>query len=198
MGSLDLPLSDAGHRQVSAAVEKISELAVSAVYAAPCQAALQTAEALGARLGIKVKTIDALRNLDHGLWHGKRIEEVRQTQPRVFRQWQENPQTVCPPEGEMVGDAQARVRSALAKLLKKHKQGVVALIAPEPLASLIGAELDRRAVGDLWKAGCRCGDYDVVELGEAGPKTPPAETHSPAPVDAPAPQTAPRIAGGTA
>ena len=65
------------------------------------------------------------------------IDEVKPEQPKVYRQWQDHPETVCPPQGEPVGAALDRVRTALAKLLRKHKSGTVALVVPEPLASLV-------------------------------------------------------------
>src|SRR5436189_277446 len=74
---------------------------------------------------------------DHGLWHGKLVDELKHSQPRVYRQLQDHPETVCPPEGEPVGMAQARVRVGLDRLLRKHRSGTVALVVPEPLYSLV-------------------------------------------------------------
>ena len=65
------------------------------------------------------------------------IEDVKRKQPKVFRQWQEQPEIVCPPEGEMLSEAHERVQAALTKMLKKHKEGTIALVIPEPLASLV-------------------------------------------------------------
>ncbi len=163
-GSLDMPLSVNGAHQVAQIVDELAEQELDMIYTAPCQSAQQTAEALASNRRIKVKTIDKLKNLNHGLWHGKLIEEVRQTQPKVYRQWQENPHNVCPPEGETLGDAQSRVETALIKLLKKHKQGVVALVVPEPLASLVRSFLQQRHLGDLWKAECECGNWELIEV----------------------------------
>ena len=64
------------------------------------------------------------------------VEDVRHKQPKVYRQWQEQPENVCPPEGEMLSEADERVRAALVKLLKRHKEGVIGLVLPEPLLSL--------------------------------------------------------------
>jgi probable phosphoglycerate mutase len=105
-----------------------------------------------------------LRNLDHGLWQGLLVEEVKRKQPKVYRQWQEQPESVCPPGGEMVADAQERVRTALTKILKKHKEGTVGLVVPEPLASLVRAYLEQGEVGDLWQAGARHGTWEVIEV----------------------------------
>jgi phosphoserine phosphatase len=92
------------------------------------------------------------------------IDDVRRKQPRVYRQWQEQPETVCPPEGEMLADAEGRVRAALAKLVKKHKEGTIGLVVPEPLASLVRCCITREDLGDLWKASTAHGRFDVLEV----------------------------------
>jgi len=109
-----------------------------------------------------VKTLDELKNLDHGLWHGKLIDEVRVSQPKVFRQLQDHPETVCPPQGEAVGAALDRVRSLLTRLMRKHRRGTIALVVPEPLSSLISSILGTE-LGDLWKAECQCGGWQMLD-----------------------------------
>ena len=151
-GSLDIPLCGAGECQVAAMVAKFRELSLDYVYSSPCKSAQQTAAALAKDHRLKVRLLDKLQNLDHGLWHGKLIDEVRQTQPRVYRQWQEHPETVCPPGGEPLDAARDRVRSTLVKLLRKHSTGVLALVAPDPLATLVRSFLNDSDLGDLWKA----------------------------------------------
>jgi probable phosphoglycerate mutase len=80
------------------------------------------------------------------------IEDVRRKQPKVYRQWQEQPECVCPPEGEMLAAADERLRAALVKLIKRHDDGVIALVLPEPLMSLARRFIDRVELGDLWKS----------------------------------------------
>jgi phosphoserine phosphatase len=164
-GTLDVPLNRTGAHQVARSVEELSNLKVDAIYSAPCQAAQQTAEVLAVDHDLRVKVIDKLQNLDQGLWHGKLIEELKKNQPRVYKQWQENPQSVCPPQGEPFAHAQERVRQALEKLVRKHRQGVIALVAPEPVASLIRNTLTQEDLGDLWKAECECGDWELLDVG---------------------------------
>ncbi len=57
--------------------------------------------AISEALGLKLKKLDHMENLNQGLWQGVLIDDVRVKQPKVYRQWQEHPETVCPPEGEM-------------------------------------------------------------------------------------------------
>jgi len=91
------------------------------------------------------------------------IEEVKQKQPRVYRQWQEQPESVCPPQGETIDHARERVAAGMAKLLKKHKDGVVGLVVPEPLASLVREYLCHEELGDLWQANCEHGRWMVID-----------------------------------
>jgi probable phosphoglycerate mutase len=163
-GNLDIPLNATGASQAAHMAEELAALSIDGIYASPCQSAKQTAEAVARELGMKVKRLDRLVNLDCGLWQGKQIDEVRRTQPKVFRMWQDHPESVCPPEGESVSSAQGRVRAALDRLLKKHKSGVIAVVAPEPLLSLISSQLRQVEVGDLWKAERSCGSWEAVEV----------------------------------
>lgn len=166
-GTLDIPLNDNGAEQVAQIVDELSGRDIVAIYTSPCQCCEQTADALASGRDAKVKSVKRLRNLDHGLWHGKLIEEVKQQQPKVYRQWQEHPETVCPPEGEPIADVAERVETALAKAIKKHKDGVIAFVVPEPVASVVRSQLGENALGDLWKAECDAGGWEAFQLDSA-------------------------------
>ncbi len=163
-GTLDIPLSISGAEQVTRTIEELANISIDAVYASPGESAQQTAAALAASRGLKVAKLDQLRNLDHGLWQGKLIEDVKQRQPKVYRQWQDHPETTCPPQGESLDSARKRVRASLQKVMKKHKQGVVALIVPDPLASMVRCFLDQGELGDLWKAECDSCRWELIDI----------------------------------
>ena len=134
-GELDLPLNSRGREQLCRLVERLRSLPIELIMSSPGEPALSTAETLGDEIGVPVKEVDGLRNLNQGLWQGLTIEEVRRKYPRVARQWQESPETVCPPEGETVAEALDRVKKVLQKAMKRD--GDVALVVCEPLATLI-------------------------------------------------------------
>ena len=168
-GTLDIPLSEDGRRYAEALVEPLRAQSIDAIYTGPSQSALQTAEVLGEALELKVKTIDKLENLDHGLWQGMMVTDVKTKQPRVYRQWQEQPETVCPPQGETLNAAEERVQSAVAKLMKKHKsEGLIALVLPEPLATVLCHLLRHDELGDLWR--CRDGavPWETIDVTPEG------------------------------
>jgi probable phosphoglycerate mutase len=163
-GTLDLPLCENGRRQTEEAIPGIAAHKPTTVYTAPCQAAREAGEMIAEATGAKQKTIDKLSNLNHGLWQGMLVEEVRTKQPKVYRQWQDQPHTVCPPGGETLLQVKARVAESLRKVLKKHKEGTIALVAPEPLASVVRHVLHQDEVTGLWKGSERCGVWETIEV----------------------------------
>jgi broad specificity phosphatase PhoE len=154
-GTLDLPLSEEGWQQVAALAEKLHEQSVEAIYSGPDQASQQTAELVSVSLQQKVKTNKNLHNLDLGLWQGMLIEDVKTKQPKVYKQWIEHPETICPPDGETLPAAEERLQAVLDKIEKKHKEGTVALVLAEPLASLLCHVVRRDDLGNLWQTCCK-------------------------------------------
>ncbi|MDZ4656866.1 MAG: histidine phosphatase family protein [Bythopirellula sp.] len=154
-GVLDLPLSEEGWQKVAALAEELHQQSVDAIYAGPDQASQQTAELVSVSLQQKVKTNKDLHNLDLGLWQGMLIEDVKNKQPKVYKQWIEHPETVCPPEGESLSAAQDRLQTALDKITKKYKDGTVALVLAEPLASLLCNLVREDDLGNLWTTCCK-------------------------------------------
>jgi broad specificity phosphatase PhoE len=138
-GSLDLPLTDLGRQQVSEIVEQLRPEAFDVIYTSPTEPAASTAQIIGQALGITVKIVDGLANLHQGLWQGLPLEEIRRKHPRVYKQWEEDPESVCAPHGEECEEAQQRVEQAFKKPLKRGESFVV--VAPEPIATLISSIL---------------------------------------------------------
>jgi broad specificity phosphatase PhoE len=163
-GTLDLPLSAVGNAQAERLSEEVQGVPFDYLYSSPCRCAVETANRLAASRRMKVKQLPDFQNVDHGLWHGKLVTELKQTQPRMYRQLQEHPETVCPPEGEPLGMAQARVKVAVDRLLRKHRSGTIALVLPEPLFTLVQHVLAPGELGDLWKAECQCGGWQLLDL----------------------------------
>lgn len=163
-GSLDIPLSGQGQAQAESLSKSLAEVKLDCLYVAPCESALKSAELIGERNFCKVKTLDCLRNLDHGLWQGKLVSEVRRLQPKVYRQFQEHPKDVCPPQGETIQSALDRVKTTMDKLQKRHQGGRIGLVIPQPMASIVRFALIGGSFGDLWKAELDFGTFEVLHV----------------------------------
>jgi len=163
-GTIDMPLSQHGADEVATLARELAGRGIETIYTGTCHPTLETATAIAEALDVKLKKLKYMQNLDHGLWQGMLIDEVRRKQPTVYRQWQDQPDSICPPQGETLSEARSRVEEALAKILKKHKSGVIGLVLPEPLASLVRAKLTQRELGDLWEAEVEHGGYETLEV----------------------------------
>lgn len=162
LGSLDLPLSEQGKSEVQNLVDQLAPFEIESVISASSQSSQETATAIAEQAKLKVKVETKLTNLDCGLWHGKGIEELRETQPSLFKQWKESPETVCPPEGETISKARSRVASVVKKILRKHRKGVLVIVAPEPLLGIIHQEIQAPADGEPI-AQIKCGQWKLIE-----------------------------------
>ncbi|EMI45259.1 phosphoglycerate mutase [Rhodopirellula sp. SWK7] len=162
-GSLDMPLCERGREQVENLAEELAGIRLDAVYHAPCESAGETAAVLVEGRDLRPKMIDGFRNIDHGLWHGKLIDEIRRNQPRLYRSGAENPETVCPPGGESLDVAATRVMKAINRVLRKSRNQVVAFVIPDPMASLVAAHLNDEAMPDIWKVETDAGSWQLIE-----------------------------------
>lgn len=169
-GSLDMPLAEQGREQATQTAKDLERVQFGGIYSAPCESAQETAELLAAGRRCKTKVIDCFRNLDHGLWHGKLIDEVRRQLPRVYREGQESPENICPPCGETIDDARERIEGALRKIIRKHRDGAIAMVIPDPLASIVRSLLSGEELRDLWKSETDAGTWELIEPDQTAAK----------------------------
>jgi broad specificity phosphatase PhoE len=147
-GILDIPLSERGYAEVARLAETLarpegSALALSALYCGPGESVIRTAELVGKALGLRARRIDDLRNLDQGLWQGLQRDEIKRRNLRVFRQWLDDPVTICPPQGETIASALERIKAALRPLIRRHPEEAIGLVVAEPIAQLVACHLRR-------------------------------------------------------
>jgi probable phosphoglycerate mutase len=161
-GSLDIPLNERGENQLARVVNAIRELPIEAVLTSSCEPCFSSAEALAKALDVPLKKKSKLENLDQGLWQGLSIDEIRHKFPKVFKQWEDAPETVCPPEGETVTEGVTRIESVLKKPLRKYSTFVV--VASEPFASLISASLRGVDADGLCASLFACCEDHLVEV----------------------------------
>ena len=163
-GTLDMPLSMEGVAAATRAGERLAADPPTAIYASADEAAEETAWIIGSACGMKPKHLPNLGNVDMGLWQGRLVEEIRDTQPRLHRQWQDNPWSVAPPEGELLEEACERVEAAIEKIFKRHPGGTVAVVVPRPLDAIVTWLVSGRSMGDLWRFDAAVDLVDVLPV----------------------------------
>ncbi len=165
-GVLDIPLSERGQGDVAQMAEclarELNGCRPRALYCGPGAAVTHTAEIVGRTLGLRPRKIDELRNLDQGLWQGLQVEEIRRRNNRLYRQWLDDPETICPPRGEPVESAKERIRAVIKPLLKRHQGETIGLVVGEPLARLVACILKcepRVHLDDMLAGAC----FETIE-----------------------------------
>jgi len=149
-GTLAMPLSASGVAESREAATLLAAVKPEALYSSTDACAAETARLVGAACGLRPRRIADLGNLDQGLWQGMRVDDIREKQPRLYRQWQDNPWAVAPPEGELLEDACIRIEAALESIIRRHPRGRVAVVVPQPLDQVVRWLVSGESMGDLW------------------------------------------------
>lgn len=149
-GTLAVPLSTTGLGEARQAAALLAATPPAALYASPDACARETARLVAGACGLRPRRLANLANLDQGLWQGMLVDEIRSKQPRLYRQWQDNPWSVAPPEGELLEEACLRVEAALEMLARRHPAGRIAVVVPQPLDQVVRWVVAGESMGDLW------------------------------------------------
>jgi broad specificity phosphatase PhoE len=119
-GWTDTPLNDTGRRQAHELAEKVAEEGIASLWASDLSRARETAEIVGARLGL-VPTLDArLREGNRGRWEGHLMRDIERAEPELYAAWRRAGPQFRFPGGESLLEHQQRVQAALSDI---HRAG---------------------------------------------------------------------------
>lgn len=123
-GQQDPPLSELGRRQSEALAAALGELGIETVYASPLMRAFDTALPTAERLGLPVRTLDALMELNAGVFQGKTWPQVRDEHPAESERWLSGDADFRIPGGESRRDLMVRGRAALSTIREGAERAV--------------------------------------------------------------------------
>jgi probable phosphoglycerate mutase len=119
-GQRDTPLNDRGRAQAHELAQRVAALEppIAALWSSDLSRARETAEIVGARLGLAPRQDARLREGWRGDWEGFLFEEIERREPERYAAWR-NPDAQIGfrfPGGESLAEQQARVLAALRDL----------------------------------------------------------------------------------
>ncbi len=163
-GDVHVPLTGRGRRRTERVGRRVREEVgrVDAVYSSANQGAFETAEILAGPDGCRVRVLRRLEGVSLGLWEGQRRAEVRQRHARIYERWTRDPLAITPPAGERMASAYARVGAALRTIRKRHRRGVVAVVAPETVIALLRCHLEDLPAARVFQVARRLSAFEMV------------------------------------
>jgi broad specificity phosphatase PhoE len=117
-GQRDTPLNDTGRAQARALAERVAERAepIASLWSSDLSRARETAEIVGARIGLEPHLDARLREGARGDWEGFLFDEVAAAEPERYAAWRRGGSAWRFPGGESLAEQQQRVLAALGEI----------------------------------------------------------------------------------
>jgi broad specificity phosphatase PhoE len=112
-GFRDTPLNETGRRQAAELAERLAGDGIVSIWSSDLVRASETAEVVGARIGLPVRLDARLREGFRGDWEGHLFEEIERADPERYAAWMRAGSEFRFPGGESLREQQDRVTAAL-------------------------------------------------------------------------------------
>lgn len=112
-GFSDTPLNDTGRRQSAALAERVAPLGIVSLWSSDLSRARETAEIVGARIGLAPRLDPRLREANRGEWEGRLFIDIKREEPERYAAWLQAGEEFRFPGGESLLEQQQRVLAAL-------------------------------------------------------------------------------------
>lgn len=162
-GRADLPLSPEGRAAIGGEIAlhrfALHETAADPpldraafVHHPPDEGATETAAMVGRSLGARSKASVELSEPDLGLLDGLTLELFEERFPTRFRQWEDEPLSLIPPEGEPIAAARDRVLREVARLVRRPRGRSLGLVLHPVALGFVRCALAGRPPEELWRS----------------------------------------------
>lgn len=126
--SVDLGLNEVGLGQARAAADFLAQTRLTAVYASPLKRAIETAGYVAERHGLSVVPCPPLAEVDVGRWENRSWIDIAETDPELYRLFQDDPGRHGYAGGENLSQVEARVRPELQRIAALHLGQSIAVV----------------------------------------------------------------------
>jgi probable phosphoglycerate mutase len=178
-------LNEEGRQQAAALADRLADWPIAAIYSSPLERAMETAQVVGGAHELPVQVEDGVGEARYGQWTGQSIKELAKTPE--WTQVQFNPSGARFPEGESLGEVQARAVAAVERLRTEFPDGTLAIfshadVIKAVVAHYAGVHLDlfqRLVVGTAsvsWIHFTKFGPR-LIRLNDTGELNPPKPEH---------------------
>jgi broad specificity phosphatase PhoE len=115
-GFTDTPLNDTGRRQAAQLAERVADDGIVSLWSSDLSRARETAEIVGARLGLQPRLDARLREAWRGRWEGHRFIDIERDEPDLYAAWRRAGPEWRFPGGESLLEQQQRVLACVEEI----------------------------------------------------------------------------------
>ena len=128
-GHYNVNLSPEGLRQMMSVADRLKDKPIKAVYSSDLQRTVKGAKIIAERHSIKPIAIKELRELNYGIWEGKRLEDIRNLYPDDVLDRYNNIENHRIQGGETLLEMKERVLSSINTIIDRHKRDNVVIVS---------------------------------------------------------------------
>jgi broad specificity phosphatase PhoE len=125
-GFTDTPLNDTGRRQAAELAERVAAMGIASLWSSDLSRARETAEIVGARIGLEPRLDPRLREAWRGRWEGHRFIDIEREEPDLYAAWRRAGPKWRFPGGESLLEQQQRVLECVREI---HATGELPALA---------------------------------------------------------------------
>lgn len=124
-GRKDIPLNETGKYQAERTGTYFADKPITRILSSPLSRAMQTAGAIGRTTGTPVEPVEALTDINFGIWEGIPLREVNERYPSDFALWMTSPERLRIEGTETLDEVRKRISDGLANLRNGEDANVI-------------------------------------------------------------------------
>ena len=173
-GQIDIPLNENGKDQARKTSKYLRNISFNKAFSSSMHRPYETAQIiLQDNHDIKIKKIDSLIEISHGLWEGKLEAEIKEKWPILLNDWHNKPEKVIMPEGESIKDVSDRSVEAFNKICLSQKNNDLSLlVAHDAVNKTLICNILSMNYSNIWMIKQGNGGITVIDLFNDPQKSP--------------------------
>lgn len=112
-GFRDTPLNETGRRQATELADRVADVGLHSLWSSDLVRAQETAQIVGARVGLTPRLDQRLREANRGRWEGRLFVDIEAAEPELYGAWLRAGEGFRFPGGESLREQSDRVAAAL-------------------------------------------------------------------------------------
>ena len=150
-GQTDILLSEKGREQGRLLAKHFPFDKLDAIYASDLSRAVETADFVAKKFGLKVIPDIAFREMNFGDWEGLTYEEIVLKYPKGMNHFLTRPDILQVPNGETFPILQERAVKRLRELIKIHENETIAVAAHGGVIRCMLADALEMPLKNIWR-----------------------------------------------